>query len=78
MQCLPSIAFVLKCMDIQPKLGGVVKKLFNFGNKIFIFRDNGLKFCRLIKCNPTNDTMMESFKIHLKFILFFTTPPSLG
>ena len=35
-------------MDIQPKLGGVVKIRFYFGYKIDISRDNRLKFGHII------------------------------
>ena len=35
-------------MEIQPKLGGVVKICFYFGYKIYILRDIALKFGRLI------------------------------
>ena len=50
-------------MDMQPKLGGVVKVRFYFGYKIDIIKDNGIKFNRSIQCNPKNDIMIQSFKI---------------
>ena len=46
-------------MDIQPKLGGVVKIHFCFSYKLDILRDDGIKFGRSIHCNPTNNTTIE-------------------
>ena len=46
---------ILMVMDIQPKHGVVFSENTC---KIDFLRDNGLKFGRLIQCNPANDTRM--------------------
>ena len=50
-------------MDIQPKLGGVVKLYFHYYYKIYNLRYDALKFGRKIQGKPTNNIMMNSFKI---------------
>ena len=47
------LAYRLKC---------VVKIGFNFGYKIDIFRDNRLKYDRLIQCYPSNNIAMKSLE----------------
>ena len=48
-------------MDVQLKLGGVVKIRFYFGYKIEVLKDNELKFGRSIQRNPNNDTIIYPF-----------------
>ena len=45
-------------LDLQPKVGGVVKLSPHFGYKIGIFRETILKFGRLIQCNPSKNYIM--------------------
>ena len=47
-------------MNIQLKFGGVQKFAPQFGCKIDVLTDIGVKFGHLIQCNPTNDVTMES------------------
>ena len=58
---LPNLVMKRMQNGHQSKLGGVVKISFYFGYKIDILRDNELKFCRSIQCNPTN--YFKTFKI---------------
>ena len=48
-------------LDLQPKVGGVVKLSPHFGYKIGIFTETILKFGRLIQRNPKNYIMTKLF-----------------
>ena len=45
----------------------VVKILLNFGYKVDVLRDNGLRFTRSKQCYPTNNIMIQK---HSKLTLF--------